>query len=178
VNAKHLPVKEGRKNDAIGVPHVMAQTLIDLLGVYREKHGIEFTVLATTNVYGLRQRAEDGVVAAFAASIVRGEDAQIFGNGKQTRDFVYVDDVVDALVRAQNRGDGLLINIGTGVQTSVEELFKQLAAGTTVKARKLSARPADLQRTAVSNVRAKIQLGWTPWTTLHDGLGVIRQHFK
>jgi UDP-glucose 4-epimerase len=178
VNAKHLPVKEGRKNDAIGVPHVMAQTLIDLLGVYREKHGIEFTVLATTNVYGLRQRAEDGVVAAFAAAIVRGEDAQIFGNGKQTRDFVYVDDVVDALVRAQNRGDGLVINIGTGVQTSVEELFKQLAAGTTVKARKISARPADLQRTAVSNVRAKIQLGWTPWTTLHDGLGVIRQHFK
>jgi UDP-glucose 4-epimerase len=156
----------------------MAQTLIDLLGVYREKHGIEFTVLATTNVYGLRQRAEDGVVAAFAAAILRGEDAQIFGNGKQTRDFVYVDDVVDALVRAQNRGDGLLINIGTGVQTSIEELFKQLAAGTTVKARKLSTRPADLQRTAVSNVRAKIQLGWTPWTTLHDGLGVIRHHFK
>jgi UDP-glucose 4-epimerase len=178
VNAKHLPVKEGRKNDAIGVPHVMAQTLIDLLGVYREKHGIEFTVLATTNVYGLRQREEDGVVASFAAAILRGEDAQIFGNGKQTRDFVYVDDVVDALVRAQNRGDGLLINIGTGVQTSVEELFKQLAAGTTVKARKISARPADLQRTAVSNVRAKIQLGWTPWTTLHDGLGVIRQHFN
>ena len=89
-----------------------------------------------------------------------------------------MDDVVDALVRAQQRGDGLLINIGTGIQTAVEELFKQLAAGTTVKARKISARPADLQRTAVSNVRAKIQLGWSPWTSLHDGLGVIRQHFK
>ena len=67
VQAKHLPVKEGRKNDAIGVPHVMAQTLVDLLSVYREKHGIEYTVLATTNVYGLRQREEDGVVAAFAS---------------------------------------------------------------------------------------------------------------
>ena len=61
VPAKYLPVKEGRKADAIGVPHVMAQTIIDLLGVYREMHDIEFTVLAMTNVYGLRQRPEDGV---------------------------------------------------------------------------------------------------------------------
>jgi len=178
VAAKFLPVKEGRKTDAISVPHVISDALIDLLGVYREKHGINFAILATTNVYGLRQRPEDGVVAAFAAAITRGEDARIFGTGKQTRDFVYIDDVVDALVRAKERGDGVLINIGTGTQTTIEELFKLIAAGTAVSARKVDARPGDLQRTAVSNVRAKIQLGWSPWTSLHDGLDVFRQHFK
>ena len=178
VAAKFLPVKEGRKTDAISVPHVISDALIDLLGVYREKHGINFAVLATTNVYGLRQRPEDGVVAAFAAAITRGEDVRIFGTGKQTRDFVYIDDVVDALVRAKERGDGVLINIGTGTQTTIEELFKLIAAGTAVSARRVDARPGDLQRTAVSNVRAKIQLGWSPWTSLYDGLNVFRQHFK
>ena len=178
VAAKFLPVKEGRKTDAISVPHVISDALIDLLGVYREKHGINFAVLATTNVYGLRQLPEDGVVAAFAAAITRGEDVRIFGTGKQTRDFVYIDDVVDALVRAKERGDGVLINIGTGTQTTIEELFKLIAAGTAVSALRVDARPGDLQRTAVSNVRAKIQLGWSQWTSLHDGLNVFRQHFK
>ena len=78
VPAKYLPVKEGRKADAIGVPHVMAQTIIDLLGVYREMHDIEFTVLAMTNVYGLRQRPEDGVVAAFASGVIRNQDPDIY----------------------------------------------------------------------------------------------------
>jgi UDP-glucose 4-epimerase len=177
VAARYLPVKEGRKADAIGVPHVMAQTLIDLLGVYRETHGVEFTALATTNVYGLRQRGEDGVVAAFASAIIRDQDAEIFGNGKETRDFIYIDDTVDALTRSIVKGGGLIVNVGTGVQTTIEELWKQIATGTTLKALKTARRPHDISRIAVSPTRAKIQLGWSPWTQLSDGLRAYRELF-
>lgn len=177
VAVKHLPVKEGRAAASADVPQVIMRALIDLMTVYRESHAIEFTVLATTNVYGLRQRPQDGVVAAFASAIVRRQDAEIFGNGKQTRDFVYIDDVVDALARSIDRGGGLTINVGTGVQTTVEELWKRIAAGTGRRARKIDARHGDVQRLAVSPVRAKIQLGWTPWTSLDAGLAVFRELF-
>ena len=175
VPPKYLPVKEGRKADAIGVPHVMAQSVIDLLGVYREMHDIEFTALAMTNVYGLRARPEDGVVAAFAAGIIRGQDPQIFGNGKQTRDFLYIDDAVDALVRTISKGGGLVLNAGTGVQTTIEELWKLIGAGSTLRAKKMPTRGGEVQRLAVSAVRSRIQLGWSSWTTLAEGLEVIRK---
>ena len=177
VEVKHLPVKEGRAAANADVPQVIMRSLIDLMTVFRESHAVEFSVLATSNVYGLRQRPQDGVVAAFASAIIRRQDAEIFGNGKQTRDFVYVDDVVDALVRAMDRGGGLTINVGTGVQTSIEELWKRIAAGTGRRARKIEARHADVQRLAVSPVRAKIQLGWTPWTSLDEGLRAFRELF-
>jgi UDP-glucose 4-epimerase len=177
VEVKHLPAKEGRVSASADVPQVIMRSIVDVMTVYRESHAVEFSVLATSNVYGLRQRPEDGVVAAFASAIIRRQDADIFGNGKQTRDFVYIDDAVDALVRAMDRGGGLTINVGTGVQTSIEELWKRIAAGTDRRARKTEARHGDVQRVAVSPVRAKIQLGWTPWTTLDEGLRVFRDLF-
>ena len=177
IEAKHQPVKEGRRTEAIGVSHVMAHTMVDVLNVYRERYGIEFCALAMGNVYGLRQRPQDGVVAAFASAVVRGTDAEIFGSGKQTRDFVFIDDAVDALARAHDRGGGLVINIGTGVATSIEEVWKLVAMGSSLKARKTTTREEDVTRLALSNVRAKIQLGWAPWTSVVDGIASIRDTF-
>ena len=93
----------------------------DYLHYYREIHGLEYTVLALANVYGPRQdpHGEAGVVAIFAGQLLAGKQPTIYGDGKQTRDFVFVDDVVDAFVRATEKGGGLLMNIGTGVETSV-----------------------------------------------------------
>jgi len=170
VPMSNLPVKEGRASTAIGVPHVMANTIIELLGVYRESHGLEFTALALANVYGPRQRADDGVVAAFASAIVNRRQPIMFGNGKQTRDFIFIDDVIDALARAHNKGGGLVINVGTGIQTSIEELWDLMAIGTTLQVRKEPARSGELRRLAVSPVRARIQLGWSPWTSLAAGV--------
>ena len=81
--------------------------------------------LALANVYGPRQdpHGEAGVVAIFAERLLRGDPVTIFGDGEQTRDFVYVDDVVDAFVRAATRGGGLVCNVGTGQETSVNELY-------------------------------------------------------
>jgi UDP-glucose 4-epimerase len=108
---------------------------------------------------------------------VRGTDAEIFGSGKQTRDFVFIDDAVDALARAYDRGGGLVINIGTGIATSIEEVWKLVAMGSSLKARKTTTREEDVTRLALSNVRAKIQLGWAPWTSVVDGIASIRDTF-
>lgn len=170
VPMSNLPVKEGRASAAIGVPHVVANAIIDLLAVYRESHDLEFTALALTNVYGPRQRAQDGVVGAFASAILNQKRPVLFGNGKQTRDFIFIDDVIDALARALLKGGGLVINIGTGIQTSIAELWDLMAVGTTLQPRIEPVRSGDLRRLAVSPVRARIQLGWSPWTSLHKGI--------
>lgn len=173
VPARHLPVKEGRKAEPMGVPHVMANTLVDLLTVYRESYDVEFTALAMTNVYGPRQRPSDGVVAAFANSVVNQNAPVICGNGRQTRDFLYIDDAVDALARAMHKGGGLVINIGTGIQTTVKDLWQLVGRQTTLQESYESARPTDLQRVAVNTTRARIQLGWSHWTTLEAGINEL-----
>ena len=98
---------------------------------------------------------------------------RLTGDGRQTRDFVYVDDVVDALFRAGQRGSGLVVNIGTGTQTALRDLWARIApeGGEPVL---VPARPDELARFAVSPVRARIHLGWAPWTDLDEGLLTLR----
>lgn len=174
VAAKDLPIKEGHINEARSTEEVFARALNDLHNVYRDRHGVEYTVLALANVFGPRQRAEDGVVAAFAESLSAGKAPVVFGTGKQTRDFVYIDDVVDALVRASDRAGGLLVNIGTGNSVSIRELWATMAGAAALAPRAGSARPNDLARLALSPVRARIQLGWSPFTSLEVGLSRVR----
>ncbi|MEA2931291.1 MAG: UDP-glucose 4-epimerase, partial [Actinomycetota bacterium] len=115
-----LPVRESAPQRPLSPYGVSKKAAGDYLAAYRELHGIEFTALALANVYGPRQdpHGEAGVFAIFAGRLLAGEQCTIFGTGEQTRDFVYVDDVVDAFARAATRGSGLLMNIGTGVETS------------------------------------------------------------
>ena len=121
-DVEQLPIKESHPQRPLSPYGVAKKAVGDYLFAYRELHGLEYTALALANVYGPRQdlRGEAGVVAIFAGRLLSGEPCLIFGDGKQTRDFVYVDDVVDAFSRAGERGSGLLCNIGTGVETSCE----------------------------------------------------------
>ena len=153
---------------------VAKKAVVDYLYYYRTQRGLEYTALALANVYGPRQdpHGEAGVVAIFAGLLLAGEQAVIFGDGSQTRDFVFVDDVVDAFVRAADKADGLLCNIGTGVETGVRELYDVMAAATGVDAapRHEPARTGELQRNALDARRAHEQLGWTPRTSLREGI--------
>jgi UDP-glucose 4-epimerase len=174
VPARELPVKEGHTWEPRSVRGVAARTIADLLAVYRAERGLEFTALALTNVYGSRQRAEDGVVARFAAAAAAGDRAELHGDGRQTRDFVFIDDAVDAFVRAASRGSGLVVNIGTGTQTTIRELHDLVVGGDGPAPRSTAARIGDTGRFAVSPVRARIHLAWEPWTALAAGLDAMR----
>ncbi len=170
VSARDTPIKEGHLSDPRTSGEVLVRAATDLHTVYRDRHGVEFTVLAVANVYGPRQRPDDGVVAAFADALAAGRAPIVHGTGKQSRDFVHVDDVVDALVRSFDRAGGLVVNVGTGVSTSINELWETMGGAASPAPRTASARPNDLARLALSPTRARIQLGWSPFTPLRDGL--------
>jgi UDP-glucose 4-epimerase len=99
----------------------------------------------------------------------------VFGDGEQTRDFVFVDDVVDAFVRAATRGGGLVCNVGTGRETSVNEVLDTMTRQSGIEVTRVTAplRPGELQRSSLDIERAAIQLGWRPWTDLADGTRAV-----
>ena len=177
VDPAHLPVNEQHPHDPQSPYGVSKRVLIEYLTLYRQLYGLEFTALALSNVFGPRQDAsgEGGVVSIFAANLVAGAPCRIYGTGEQTRDFVFVDDVVDAFSRAAGRGSGLVINIGTGKETSVNALYAAVAAaaGVTRPPRLAPARPGELDRNALDPARAAIHLGWKPWTQVPDGVAAV-----
>ncbi len=139
------------------------------LRLYGSLHGLQATALRFANVYGPRQDplGEGGVIAIFCGLKVDGGEASVFGDGEQTRDFIYVGDVVDALLAAGDRGAGFgPFNIGTGEETTVNALAERL--GLTV--RREAPRPGEVQRSCLDPRRAASELGWTPATSLADGL--------
>jgi UDP-glucose 4-epimerase len=177
-----LPVRESHPHRPLSPYGVSKKSAIDYLVAYRELHSVEFCALALANVYGPRQdpHGEAGVVAIFADRLLGGEPVTIFGDGEQTRDFVFVDDVVDAFVRAATRGGGLVLNIGTGHEISVNHLAAVMAdaAGISTPPVYAPARPGELQRNALDPERAGIHLGWTPWTELSQGVGAVLDHVR
>jgi UDP-glucose 4-epimerase len=177
-----LPVAESMPHRPLSPYGVSKKVAIDYLVAYRELHSLEFVALALANVYGPRQDAhgEAGVVSIFAERVLRGEVVTIFGDGEQTRDFVFVDDVVDAFVRAATRGGGLICNIGTGRESSVNDLYREVCAqaGVNVPARRVPKRPGELTRSSLDPSRAGIHLGWKPWTALDAGVAAVLEDQK
>jgi UDP-glucose 4-epimerase len=169
-----IPTREGHPQHPISPYGVSKKAVGDYLHYYREVHGLESTVLALANVYGPRQdpHGEAGVVAIFAGRLLSGERPTIFGDGQQTRDFVFVDDVADAFVRATEKAGGLTVNIGTGSETSVQQLYDLMAriAGFEEPARYAPPRAGELRRSALDPGRAAIHLAWKPWTSLDEGV--------
>jgi UDP-glucose 4-epimerase len=172
-----LPVRESHPHQPLSPYGVAKKSVLDYLVAYRQLHSLEFSALALANVYGPRQdpHGEAGVVSIFAERLLRGDPVTVFGDGEQTRDFVFVDDVVDAFVRAATRGGGLICNIGTGQETSVNTLLTTMAeqAGVSVEPVLAPLRPGELLRSSLDIERASIQLGWRPWTQLADGTRAV-----
>ncbi len=177
-----LPVRESHPRRPLSPYGVSKAAVLDYLAAYRELHSLEFSALALGNVYGPRQdpHGEAGVVAIFAQRLIADEPVTIYGDGEQTRDFVYVDDVVDAFVRATGRGGGLVCNVATGRETSVNELFGVMAAEAGVDSAPVyaPARPGELRRSSLDVGRAGMQLGWHPWTELGDGVRAVLEFVR
>jgi UDP-glucose 4-epimerase len=151
------------------------------LHVYQLLHGLETVSLRYANVYGPRQdpHGEAGVVAIFGERLGRGESVTVFGDGRQTRDYVFVGDVAranvlasDARLYGTNTLDATAYNIGTGVETSVLGLAELLAkvAGRGAAIHHEAARAGELARSALQVERARRELGWRPTVSLEDGL--------
>ena len=156
------------------------------LNYYREIHGMEYVALRYGNVYGPRQdpHGEAGVVAIFSNRLLRGEPLVIYGDGEQTRDYVYVGDVARANLLAAEMTlpdepgiDARAYNVATGVATSVNELAGALedAAGIRTGREYRNARPGDVRRStlAVGSIRGR---GWAPALSLHGGLAATFRH--
>jgi UDP-glucose 4-epimerase len=169
-----LPVVESHPGHAHSPYGASKRCGEEYLRTYRSLYGLAWTSLAFANVYGPRQdpAGEAGVVAIFTEQMLDGAPCTIYGDGEQSRDFVYVDDVVHALVLAMDRGDDQRFNIGTGERTSVNQLARALASATGYAHEPVYApeRPGELRHSAVSIRKAATGLGWKPWTTLEEGL--------
>jgi len=145
----------------------------EYLATWNRLHGTRHVALRFANVYGPRQLAklEGGVVAIFTDRLRAGEGVTIFGDGEQTRDYVYVGDVVAAVLAAVGR-DGGVFNVGTGTETSVNELFDGVrrVAGVESKPTHAPARAGDVLRSFLDVSRSERELGWRPQTPLEEGL--------
>jgi len=173
---RKLPVKEtARKGSHPASPYgISKKAAEDYLHFYRRRRDLDFTALALANVYGPGQDplGEAGVVAIFTGKMLAREAPTIFGDGTDTRDYLFVDDAVHAFALAADRGSGALVNVGTGTETNVLHVFKLLARFTGFKGKPDFAPPrtGDLRRSALDIELAAKALEWKPWTVLEDGL--------
>ena len=166
--ARELPLKEDHARRPIGVAGVVAQAMIDTAEAYRNDHGVEYTALALSTVYGPRLRPDANVLGAALAAWANGSEFVVHGDGRQTRDLLYVDDCVDALHRASCRAGGLVVNVGTGTQTTIRDLWATIGDGRpTAEGPRRNRSPL---RVALSPSRARLHLGWSPWTSLEAGV--------
>jgi UDP-glucose 4-epimerase len=174
---RKVPVKETAASGSkpLSPYGISKKIVVDYLAFYQRYRGLEFTALALGNVYGPRQdpSGEAGVVSIFASKMLAGEAPTIYGDGNQTRDYVFVDDVVHAFALAAERGAGKLVNIGTGIETSVNGLYQMLAGIVDFEGEPGHGPlpPGELRRCALDPGLAEEVLGWRPWTHLEDGLG-------
>ena len=170
-------------------PYGVAKLSVELyLGYYGRVHKLDTVALRYSNVYGPRQdpHGEAGVVAIFCNKILKGQPMTVFGDGMQTRDYVFAGDVARANIAAATvplpaarQLDVRSFNIGTGRETSVLELATTLqkAAGSSVPIEHAPARAGELPRSAVSNKKATSGLGWRPEVNLEDGLRMTFDYF-
>ncbi|WP_309226519.1 MULTISPECIES: NAD-dependent epimerase/dehydratase family protein [unclassified Mycolicibacterium] len=153
------------------------------LNMFRNLYGLDCSHIAPANVYGPRQdpHGEAGVVAIFSRALLAGRPTKIFGDGTDTRDYVFVDDVVDAFVRAGGEaGSGLRFNVGTGVETSTAQLHTAIAAAVGVPDNPEMHPPrlGDLRKSCLDNSRANAVLGWSPKVALAEGVARTVDFFR
>ncbi len=156
--------------------------LNELIEVMLQNTEMSYSILNLSNVYGPRQdpHGEAGVMSIFTGKLLNNETPTIYGDGEQTRDYVYVLDVVDALLKSSESEENLFLNIGTGVETSVNELVSILSEKISWdgEAEYKPKREGELLRSVLNNQRAKDEIAWEPAHTLDTGLDGLIDWFK
>lgn len=149
---------------------------------YQQQYGIDYVALRYANVYGPRQNphGEAGVVAIFTQRMLKGEQPIINGDGMQTRDYVFVGDVVQANLAALKYDGSGVFNVGTGVETNVNELFLTIRelTGADIPEEHGEAKPGEQQRSVLGYAHSEEELGWSPRVNVSEGLARTVDWFK
>lgn len=181
-DTKNIPTPEDFPANPPSPYGIAKLTIEKYLHYYYQVFGLPYFSLRYSNVYGPRQnpKNEAGVIAIFSEKILKGEKVVINGDGRQTRDYVYIDDVVRANLLALRRKGIGVFNIGTEKETSVREIFKMLKKITQTKIKAIYGPPikGEQRRSCLAIKKAKRELGWSPEVGLDDGLKKTVQWFK
>ncbi|MCL5056614.1 MAG: GDP-mannose 4,6-dehydratase [Actinobacteria bacterium] len=171
---RYLPLDEQHPVQPISGYGLSKYTVERYLSLYRDLYGLDYTVLRFANVYGPGQSfaGEGGVVAIFLDRIMRGVQPVIHGDGKQTRDFIHVSDIVNAIFCALERGSGAVLNIATGHPASINRLFQIIKkeTGYTGEPGFTLPRPGDIRESWFDIKKAKVELEWSPAIRLEQGI--------
>jgi len=179
---EYLPVREDHPLNPISQYGITKHTVEHYLYLYRRNHRLQFTVLRYPNVFGPRQnpKGEAGVIAIFTRKLLLGEDCVIFGDGSQVRDYVYVSDVVDANLKALIRGDGQVLNVGSGIGHSVNDVYSALAATLQVTKPPVygDARVGEVSAIVLDASLANSAIGWAPLVQFNEGIAQTVKHLR
>ncbi|HOB35039.1 MAG TPA: NAD-dependent epimerase/dehydratase family protein [Bacillota bacterium] len=169
-----LPIKEDHPlnaNSGYGISKKASEVYFEF---FNQNYGIDYTILRYANVYGPRQcsTGEGGVIGVFLRQMLDGVPPVIFGDGLQTRDFIYVEDVCEANLAAVNNGSCSVFNISSGISTSIKDLFDIIAGlcRFSLPPEYKEARPGDIHHSVLDNSKAREHLNWKASTTLLEGL--------
>jgi len=179
---EYLPADEGHPVNPLDPYGASKHHVEHYLYLYRANWGLPYTILRYPNVYGPRQDpyGEAGVVAIFAGQMLSGGHPVINGSGEQERDFVFVGDIAQANLLAIGRGDGEIFNIGTGVGTSINAIFRLLKAATDYSGEEVHApaKAGEVFRIYLDASKAHNELGWALKVTLEEGLSKTVEYFR
>ncbi|MBM7853704.1 UDP-glucose 4-epimerase [Desulfohalotomaculum tongense] len=171
---KYLPIDENHPLNPESGYGLTKSVMSRYLGIYHQLYGLNYTVLRYSNVYGPRQDAggEGGVVAIFINKLLSNKDLFIFGNGEQTRDFIFVKDAAHANIMALEKGDNAVLNISSKTQISIQGLFERIKYLTKKEKEPIytESRKGDILHSCLDNTNAKKILHWEPVWSLDDGL--------
>ena len=170
-----IPTAEEDYADEPESPYGVAKKrLNELIKIMLKNSSMKYSILNLSNVYGPRQdpHGEAGVVSIFANKYLKNEEPTIYGDGEQTRDYIYVKDVVSALIKASKIEENHFLNIGTGIETSVNDLANSMKIQFKSEINPIykPAREGELNRSVLNNTKAKKELNWKPKSSLDDGM--------
>lgn len=179
----YLPADEDYPIYPLSNYGVSKHTVEHYLHVFNGLYGLRYTVLRYGNVYGPRQNpyGEAGVVAIFSEQMLAGERPTIFGDGSKTRDYIFVDDVVDAnIVVMDNSGDNEVFNLGCGKEVSDQKVFETIRDELKVDIKPIydKKRPGEVDRICLNNTKIKRWLDWQPKVSFEDGIAITTSWYK
>lgn len=181
-NPEYLPIDEQHPIHPLSGYGISKFTPEHYLAVYHHLYGIQYTILRYANVYGIRQdpRGEGGVISIFVDKILSDQPLTIFGDGEQTRDYIYVEDVAKANLAAIAAGDGEIVNIGSGISTSLNDVVKLFhsISGKQLQVDYGSERPGDIKHSYFNIKKARSVLSWEPTISLAQGLRHTYEYYQ